>query len=151
MRRQQASCPDGIGMGVSSRPHRGKSPAAPPCSAPACATAASMSDCTFDRGCVTDSVAVSYGVFLSDSLSAGLGSPGIEEYHGRHAGQESACGLCSPGRQQRGDNSPLIHAAERLRSTGSLPHPTCMHKLHHSLNVLHLRHCTDCDVHSPFQ
>ena len=74
-------------------------------------------------------------------MPAGLGSPGIEEYHGRHAGQESACGLCSPGRQQRGNNGPLIHAAERLQSTGSTLRPTCMHRLHHSLivsrNVLH--------------
>ena len=74
-------------------------------------------------------------------MPAGLDSPGIEGYHGRHAGQESACGLCSPGRQQRGDNGPLIHAAKRLRSTGSIPGPTGMHRLHHSLivnrNVLH--------------
>ena len=41
MRRQQASCPDRIGVGVSSRPQPGKSPAAPPYSPPACVTAAS--------------------------------------------------------------------------------------------------------------
>ena len=81
-------------------------------------------------------------VFLSDSMPAGLVSPRTEEYHGRHAGQDSACGLCSSGRQQRGDNGSLIHAAEQVPSTEALPGPTCMHKVHHSLigncNVLHL-------------
>ena len=75
-------------------------------------------------------------------MPAGLGSPDIAEYHGRHADRESACGLCSPGRQQRGDTALPTHVDVWLRSTGSSASPICMHELHHTRlvdrDVLHV-------------
>ena len=112
MRRQEVSCPARIGMGISSRPHAHTSPAGPPSSPLPCATAASMSECKLDRGDAANSAVVGHGVYLSNSMPAGLGSPDMQEYPGRHADRKSACGLCSPGRQQRGKDGPLTHAVE---------------------------------------